>query len=116
MYPVRPLMNYLWSEHTVATLDHFGNGFATSVRDGKWRDLEKGTRNFYVKDRKKGEFYSANRNYKREKFDVFECHVGLGYQRIISEYRGVKVEITFIVPNDLRALMTEVPFKRSKRN
>ncbi len=111
MYPVRPLYNYLWSEHTVCPMDHFGNGFSTSVRDGKWRNVENGTRNFYVKDRVTGEYYSANRNYKRENFDVFECHVGLGYQRIISEYKGIRVEITFIVPNDLRAVMTGIKVK-----
>ncbi len=111
MYPVRPLYNYLWSEHTVSTLDHFGNGFSTSVRDGKWRNIEAGTRNFYVKDRNTGEYYSANRNYKREPFDVYECHVGLGYQRIISEYKGIRTEITFVVPADFRAIMTEVKVK-----
>ena len=111
MYPVRPLYNYLWSEHTVTTLDHFGNGFSTSVRDGKWRNIENGNRNFYIKDRKTGEYYSANRNYKREPFDVFECHVGLGYQRIISEYKGIRTEITFVVPQDLRAVMTGVKVK-----
>ncbi len=111
MYPVRPLYNYLWSEHTVSTLDHFGNGFTTSVRDGKWRNIETGTRNFYIKDRVSGEYYSANRNYKREPFDVFECHVGLGYQLIVSQYKGIRTEITFVIPNDLRALMTGIKVK-----
>ncbi|MBE0690511.1 MAG: glycosyl transferase, partial [Anaerolineae bacterium] len=31
-------------------------------------------------------------------YDVFECHVGLGYTRIVSEVYGIRTESTFFVP------------------
>jgi cellobiose phosphorylase len=35
-----------------------------------------------------------------DKHDRFECRVGLGYSRIISEYYGVRAEVTIFVPPD----------------
>ena len=97
MFPRRKLLNYLWNATTVCACDHFGCGTSWSVLDGKKRPIESGEREFtirngerliYIKDRKTGEYYSANRNYTKLPFDKFECHVGLGYQRVISEYKG----------------------------
>lgn len=34
-----------------------------------------------------------------DKYDLYECHVGLGYTRIISEFYGIRSEITIFVPN-----------------
>jgi cellobiose phosphorylase len=33
-----------------------------------------------------------------EELDHYECHVGLSYQRIVSEVAGVRVEVTIFVP------------------
>lgn len=33
-------------------------------------------------------------------YDLYECHVGLGYQRIISEFYGIRTEVTIFVPKD----------------
>lgn len=107
MFPRRKLLNYLWNATTVCACDHFGCGTSWSVLDGKKRPIESGEREFtirngerliYIKDRKTGEYYSANRNYTKLPFEKFECHVGLGYQRVISEYKGIRVEFTTIVP------------------
>lgn len=103
MYPERPWLNYLWSETTYGSVDQFGNGENATFINSTRRVIETGERNLYIKDLETGEYYSANKNYNREKFDVFECHVGLGYQRIISEYKGIRTEFTIIVPKDLRA-------------
>ena len=35
-----------------------------------------------------------------EPLDVFECHIGLGYTRILSEIAGVRCEATIFVPPD----------------
>ncbi|MGC1376312.1 MAG: hypothetical protein WA821_08820, partial [Anaerolineales bacterium] len=35
-----------------------------------------------------------------DKFDRYECHVGLGYTRIVSEFYGVRTDVTIFVPND----------------
>ncbi len=109
MYPRRKLLNYLWNATTVCACDQFGCGTSWSVLDGKRRPIESGEREFtirngerliYIKDKKTGEYYSANRNYTKLPFEVFECHVGLGYQRIVSEYKGVRVEFTTLVPQE----------------
>ncbi len=34
-----------------------------------------------------------------DQYDLYECHVGLGYTRIISEFHGIRAEITIFVPN-----------------
>jgi cellobiose phosphorylase len=40
-----------------------------------------------------------------DKYDRFECHVGLGYSRFISEHDGIHTEITVFVPmSDERVL------------
>ena len=31
-------------------------------------------------------------------YDLYECHVGLGYSRIISEFYGLRTEVTIFVP------------------
>jgi cellobiose phosphorylase len=33
-----------------------------------------------------------------DKFDRYECHVGLGYTRILSEFYGIRTEATIFVP------------------
>lgn len=33
-----------------------------------------------------------------DKYDLYECHVGLGYTRIISEFYGIRTEATIFVP------------------
>ena len=34
-----------------------------------------------------------------DQYNLYECHVGLGYTRIISEFYGVRTEVTIFVPN-----------------
>jgi cellobiose phosphorylase len=35
-----------------------------------------------------------------DKFDRFECHVGLGYSRIVTEFYGLRTDVTIFVPLD----------------
>ncbi len=40
-----------------------------------------------------------------DRYDLYECHVGLGYTRIISEFYGIRTECTIFVPiNDEREI------------
>lgn len=107
MFPRRKWLNYLWNGTAVCACDQFGFGTAWSVVNGKRREIEGGERNLtlhggerlvYVKDTDTGEYYAANRNYDKLPFDTFECRVGLGYQRVISEYKGVRTEFTTLIP------------------
>lgn len=107
MFPRRCLLNYLWNDTSVCAADQFGFGTSWSVIDGKKRPIEFGQREFvirngerliYIKDRETGEFYSPNRNYNKLPFDKHECHVGLGYQKVVSEYKKIKTEFTILTP------------------
>ena len=98
MFPRRELLNYLWNESTVCVCDQFGGGSAWSQIGHTRRQIDAGERNVYIKNRCTGAFYSANRNYARLPFTLHECHVGLGYQRIIGEYEGIRTEFTVSVP------------------
>jgi cellobiose phosphorylase len=33
-------------------------------------------------------------------YDKYECHVGLAYQRIVSEFYGIRTDVTIFVPNN----------------
>ena len=98
MHPKRPLLNYLWNNSVVAYYDQFGFGLSKANTKTQLRPITFEERLVYIKDKKTNKFYSANRNYDNLPFDIYECHVGLGYQKIISKYEGVRVEMTILVP------------------
>jgi cellobiose phosphorylase len=40
-----------------------------------------------------------------DSYNLYECHIGLGYTRIISEFYGIRTECTIFVPiNDIREI------------
>jgi cellobiose phosphorylase len=62
----------------------------------------------YVRFKTPDDNKSAGRSYKvfspffvptLDKYDLFESHVGLSYQKIISEFYGIRTEVTIFVPN-----------------
>lgn len=99
MYLKRPLMNFLWNDEYIAVVNQFGFGKGRYSAENNFqhelvRDAD--SRIIYIKD---GDtVFSPNRNYNREEFDVFKTVVGMGYSKIISEYRGIHTELTIIVP------------------
>lgn len=111
MKPRRPLLNYLWNEESVCQCDQFGNGFSWMAIGTQRRDIERGERNIYIKDKNTGEIYSANRNYDDLPFDVHEAHVGLGYHTVLSVYKGVRVEFTVLVPSKGHVMLYNVKVK-----
>jgi len=100
MKPRRRLYNYLWNDRSVCQCDQFGNGFSWMSVGTQRRDIERGERNVYIRDNATGEVYSANRNYNDLPFDRHECHVGLGYQKIIGEYKNILTGFTILTPTD----------------
>lgn len=108
MFPRREWLNYLWNDETVCACTQFGDGNVWSKVGKDRRQIDMGERLIYIKDRDSGDYYCANRNYRREKFDVHECRVGLGYQKIISEYKGLRTEYTLVVPVRGKALLQNV--------
>lgn len=100
MHPIRPLKNYLWNDKVVANYDQFGFGTALAHVPTGFKPITFEERLVYIKDRDTGEYYAMNRNYDQLPFDVFECHVGIGYQRIVASYREVRSEYTIMIPED----------------
>jgi cellobiose phosphorylase len=41
-------------------------------------------------------------------YDKYECHVGLSYQRIISEFYGIRTEVTIFVPKDECVMLRDI--------
>jgi cellobiose phosphorylase len=41
-------------------------------------------------------------------YDLYECHVGLGYTRIVSEAFGLRTEVTILVPHGERREVREI--------
>lgn len=108
MKAVRPLKNYLWNESVVAWYDQFGCGIANGKTDGVFRTLTNYPKYIFVKDVETGAYYSPNRNFDDLPFETFACHVGLGYQRVISTYLGLRFEITTIIPQKDYAEITHI--------
>lgn len=100
MYPRRPWLNYFWNNNTLGYSNQFGFGDTFSVLNSTRRYFEGGERHVYIKDRKTGEFYSATRNFGKLPFAMHECHVGLGYQTIVSEYEGLRTELMITIPKE----------------
>lgn len=49
-----------------------------------------------------------------DSFDKYECHVGLGYTRIISEMYGIRTEVTIFVPTGADTSLCEVEVRDIK--
>ncbi len=41
-------------------------------------------------------------------YDKYECHVGLSYQRIVSEFFGIRTDVTIFVPNDESVVVRDI--------
>jgi len=106
----RPWFNYMWNDRYAGLISHTGGGFSylDSPRDNRLTRMrynnlpwDRPGRYVMVKDTENGEYWSLswaptlNVNYDR-----YECHHGMGYTRIITEYKGIRGEITYFVPRD----------------
>jgi cellobiose phosphorylase len=43
-----------------------------------------------------------------DRYDSFECRVGLGYNKIVSEFYGVKTECTIFIPQDAQVELRDI--------
>ena len=119
MRPRRPQYNYLWNDNMLCQCDHFGNGYAFRNIGIQRRDIDRGERNVFIKDKDTGLIYSANRNYNNLPFDLHETHVGLGYHTVVSEYNCLRVEFSILVAKDDPVLLFNIKVKNissSKKN
>ena len=120
MRPRRPLDNYLWNELFLVNINNFGFGesfLRISAEERRQLFTEpEATRLIYIKDRDSGEFYDTNRNYQNKEFTKFECHVGIGYQQIVSEYKSLETQFTITVPKTGSAELWKITVKNNSES
>ena len=46
-----------------------------------------------------------------DKYDFYECHVGLGYSKIISEFYGIRTEVIIYVPSGSGRVIRDIRIK-----
>ncbi len=101
-----PWINYLGQEDYFAMISHTGGGYSF-YRDARLRRLiryrynnvpaDVGGRALYLR-LPDGDYWSPTWQPVRRPLDAYECRHGLGYTRIASIYRGIAVEVTYLVP------------------
>lgn len=112
MRPRRPLENYLWNEEFLLNLDQRGFGESFLRLGGNERrplfSDGQATRIVYIKDRKTGEICDMNSNFANKDFAKHQCHVGIGYHKIVSEYNDILCEYIITVPDNARAELWQI--------
>ena len=101
MTPARPLVNYIWSEEFMMSLDHFGCGSSFGkVAYSTRRPLlgGAGSRLIYIKDRESGEYFCANQRYTAKPHDFHQAHIVPGGHTVIGEELGIRVRFSLTAP------------------
>ncbi len=101
----RPWINYLTNEEYCAVISATGGGYSF-YKDSKserilwWLGPNLGKdrpgRYIFIKD--ENDAWSLTFEPLRRKYDSWQTIVGLGYQKIKSEVRGIEGEVTYFVP------------------
>ncbi|MDD3807828.1 MAG: glycosyl transferase family 36, partial [Candidatus Marinimicrobia bacterium] len=106
----RPWFNYMWNERYAGLISHTGGGYSylDCPRDNRLTRMrynclpwDRPGRYVVVKDAETGEYWSLSwAPTITIPYDRYECHHGMGYTRIITEYKGIRGEITYFVPRE----------------
>ncbi|AFY70316.1 glycosyltransferase 36 [Thalassoporum mexicanum PCC 7367] len=106
----RPWFNYIWNGRYAGLISHTGGGFSflDSPRDNRLTRMrynclpwDRPGRYVLVKDVASGEYWSLSWAPTIDRpYDLYECHHGQGYTRIITEINQIRGEITYFVPTD----------------
>ncbi|MGD0900718.1 MAG: hypothetical protein ABR915_23035, partial [Thermoguttaceae bacterium] len=103
----RPWMNVLSNGNWGYVASHLGGGYSflgnpTVGRITRWhvdgvpRDT---TGKFvYLRDEETGRWWNANGFPPTRPLDAWRCHIGLGYNRIVSRHEGIECEILYFCP------------------
>jgi len=106
-----PWYNYIHNAEHCGLISHTAGG-TSFRRDARHMRLlryrfnnlppDRPGRYIYIRDDEAGRFWSATWAPTCPPLDRYEfrCHVGLGYQRIVSRYEGIQAEITYFCPPD----------------
>ncbi len=105
----RPWINYLTNEAYCAIISHQAGGYSfykdcRTDRILRWLPenwhFDRPGRYLYMRDKSTKEYWSATYQPVRRKYTFYEARHGLGYTQIITEYFGIRTEITFFVPKN----------------
>jgi cellobiose phosphorylase len=103
----RPWMNVLSNGAWCDVMSHLGGGYSflgnpTVARLTRWhvdgvpRDT---TGKFlYIRDEQSGKWWNANGYPPTRTLDAWQCHIGLGYNRIVARHDGVEADQLFFTP------------------
>ncbi len=103
----RPWMNVLSNGRWCFLASHLGGGYSfldnpTVGRITRWHidGVPRDTvgKFVYLRDEESGVWWCANGFPPTKRLDDWRCHVGLGYNRIVSEHDGIRCEITYFTP------------------
>ncbi len=50
-----------------------------------------------------------------DKYTKYECHVGLSYQRIISEFYGIRTQVTIFVPQNSNVVIRDIEITNTNK-
>jgi cellobiose phosphorylase len=116
-----PWINYLGSEKFFGLISHQAGGYCF-YRDARLRRLLRyrynnaptdiGGRYFYIREQD-GSFWSPSYMPVKAELDSFECRHGLGYTKITGERKGLRAEVTFLVPTGVNAEVHQVRLKNT---
>ena len=114
----RPWFNYMWNERYAGLVSHGGGGFSfvDTPRDNRISRMryncqpwDRPGRYVMLRDSDTGQYWSLSWAPTTSlKYDFYEARVGQGYTRIITEYLGIRSEITYFVPRDTLAEVWQV--------
>ncbi|MCH8475481.1 MAG: hypothetical protein LAT55_09665 [Opitutales bacterium] len=103
----RPWMNTLSNGRWCYVASHLGGGYSfldnpTVGRITRWH-IDGTPRDtvgkfVYLRDEDSGEWWTANGYPPTKPLDSWECRIGLGYNKILSEQSGIASEVTYFVP------------------
>jgi cellobiose phosphorylase len=103
----RPWMNVLSNGNWCDLCSQVGGGYSflgnpTVARITRWHidGVPRDTvgKFVYLRDEKSGQWWTANGYPPTRKLDKWECHVGLGYNRIDARQHGIASEVTYFCP------------------
>ncbi|MBQ6386366.1 MAG: N,N'-diacetylchitobiose phosphorylase [Lachnospiraceae bacterium] len=104
----QPWANYLGSPKYGALISNNAGGysFAESGANGRilryvFNGFDRPGRYLYIRDNADGDYWSASWQPVGKSTDIYrsECRHGLGYTKITAEYRGIKSEALYYVPD-----------------
>ena len=118
-----PWINYLGSEDFFSIISNTAGGYSF-FRDARLRritrfrynnvPLDMGGKYFYIKDG--GTVWSPGWKPVKTDLDLYECHHGLGYTRLIGIKNDLEAEVLYFVPVDFRGEVQKLKLKNNGKS